>query len=72
MPRGTFVLFIFTLARLTAVDVRDTTAACTRRIRKHVSAINNNIMSYMVLYYYYYRNRAMFNFVSKIETRLLV
>jgi len=26
----------------------------------------------MVLYYYNYRNRAVFNFVSKIEMRLLV
>lgn len=67
-----FFFFTFlTLARLTAVDVRDLTAAaacCTRR--EHVSAINNNIMSYMVLYYYSYRNRAAFKFVSKIEMSL--
>jgi len=54
----TFRIFptsFLTVARLTAVDARDTTAAaaCYTR-REHVSAINNNIMSYMVLYYYNY------------------
>jgi len=61
----------FVVVRLTVVGVRDTTAAtacCTRH--EHVSTINNNIMSYMVLYYCSYRNRAAFKFVSKIEMRL--
>lgn len=71
-------IFIFLFFRFNYFEVdsrwrpHDTTTDCTRHIWEHVSAINNNIMSYMVLYYYNYRNRAVFNFISKIEMRLLV
>lgn len=69
-PFGFFVFTYLTVAKLTAVDARDTTTAACYIRREHVSAINNNIMSYMVPYYYNYRNRAAFKFVSKIEMRL--